>query len=715
MKHPQKLATMILAAAMLFTAFAVPAAAAQGTSSSEETAAQADYQTPEDYLGHPMPDFSLQTLDGKPFTLSEVLKEKKVVLLNLWATWCPPCEREFPFMEEAYRMYQEDVAVIAASIEPDDTVSVLKEYVESHGMTFDVARDEGLTRRDRFVSGGIPTTVVVDRFGNVVLIEVGAQSSVEPFENLFQVLISDAYTETKVLKTFPAAIPDVDCASEEELAGAMNAEGAKIRWSNPEYFLDFPMLVTEWSETAQKAEEDAAEAARRAAGAAVEEAQEPTEAQEDRADAEEAEESTKAQAEAVDAEETLALAEAQAEPADAIETEAPGTPTPESEAPEAPASTPETETAPDPGVTPALAPARLCLTNSNAGKDSTSAYATASFTIQKDEVFAFDFCTSTESIFDFLTIYVDGARVKRFGGNHEWTTYAIAFPAAGDHTVTIAYEKDQEGAKGADRVWIGDARILSGEEAQAALSTNPSFPYDKETTLTVCDENAKEIKVTGNNAEYFLNAYFGCQKAYICGEKATVKATLGQTVDPEAAYLYSNYDGMGISAADAQAENGAILTTRLHNMDVDGYFYTAVYLRESYETAAGLGVLLFPDKEHADYAFKIVAPYYGFTLSWNYVEEPEPETASLTEASYTVFCRDQDGNPVSGCIVNFCADELCAPMRTDENGVARFVGKPYPYHVQLAKAPADYSFDKEKEWTMDVKGGELTITVTKNK
>ncbi|MBR4208978.1 MAG: redoxin domain-containing protein [Lachnospiraceae bacterium] len=652
MKHPQKLATMILAAAMLFTAFAVPAAAAQGTSSSEETVAQAVYQTPEDYLGHPMPDFSLQTLDGKTFTLSEVLKEKKVVLLNLWATWCPPCEREFPFMEEAYRMYQEDVAVIAASIEPDDTVSVLKEYVESHGMTFDVARDEGLTLRDRFVSGGIPTTVVVDRFGNVVLIEVGAQSSVEPFANLFQVLLSDAYTETKVLKTFPAAIPDVDQASEEELAGAMNAEGAKIHWSNPEYFLDFPMVVTEWSEMAQKAEEDAAEAARRAAGAAVEAAQEPTEA----------------------------------EPAEAEETQA-----------------------------PAPAPTRLCLTNSNAGKDSTSAYATASFTTRKDEVFAFDFCTSTESIFDFLTIYIDGARVKRFGGSHEWTTYAIAFAAAGDHTVTIAYEKDQEGAKGADRVWIDDARILSGEEAQAALSANPSFPYDKETTLTVCNENAKEIKVTGDNAEYFLNAYFGCQKAYVCGEKATVKATLNKTVDPEAAYLYSNYDGMGISAADAQAEDGAILTTCLHNMDVDGYFYTAVYLRESYETAAGLGVLLFPDKEHADYAFKTVAPYYGFTLSWNYVEEPEPEATSLTEASYTVFCRDQDGNPVSGCIVNFCADELCAPVRTDENGIARFVGKPYPYHVQLAKAPAGYSFDKEKEWTMDVKGGELTITVTKNK
>ena len=330
-------------------------------------------------------------------------------------------------------------------------------------------------------------------------------------------------------------------------------------------------------------------------------------------------------------------------------------------------------------------------------------------------MFAFDFCTSTESIFDFLTIYIDGARVKRFGGSHEWTTYAIAFAAAGDHTVTIAYEKDQEGAKGADRVWIDDARILSGEEAQAALSANPSFPYDKETTLTVCNENAKEIKVTGDNAEYFLNAYFGCQKAYVCGEKATVKATLNKTVDPEAAYLYSNYDGMGISAADAQAEDGAILTTCLHNMDVDGYFYTAVYLRESYETAAGLGVLLFPDKEHADYAFKTVAPYYGFTLSWNYVEEPEPEATSLTEASYTVFCRDQDGNPVSGCIVNFCADELCAPVRTDENGIARFVGKPYPYHVQLAKAPAGYSFDKEKEWTMDVKGGELTITVTKNK
>ena len=52
-------------------------------------------------LGAPLPDFTFTDINGVSHTLSETLKEKEMVLINLWATWCGPCESEFPFLEEA--------------------------------------------------------------------------------------------------------------------------------------------------------------------------------------------------------------------------------------------------------------------------------------------------------------------------------------------------------------------------------------------------------------------------------------------------------------------------------------------------------------------------------------------------------------------------------------------------------------------------------------
>ena len=129
-------------------------------------------------------DFTVKTIDGKDFTLSEALKDHDLVLINLWATWCPPCKMEFPFLQETWSKNKDRVAVIALSVEPADTEAKPQSYARAVGLTFPIA-SAGSTGLDSFAASGIPTTVLVDREGNVVSVEIGGKVSAQEFEDLF--------------------------------------------------------------------------------------------------------------------------------------------------------------------------------------------------------------------------------------------------------------------------------------------------------------------------------------------------------------------------------------------------------------------------------------------------------------------------------------------------------------------------------------------------
>ena len=129
-------------------------------------------------------DFTVQTIDGSSFTLSEALQSHKLVLINLFATWCGPCGMEFPYLQEAWSQCADEVAVIALSIEPTDTDEVLRQYAEEKGLSFPMGSTEG-TELARFVTEGIPTTILVDRAGQIAGVEVGAKTSTQSFLSLF--------------------------------------------------------------------------------------------------------------------------------------------------------------------------------------------------------------------------------------------------------------------------------------------------------------------------------------------------------------------------------------------------------------------------------------------------------------------------------------------------------------------------------------------------
>lgn len=193
----------------------------------------------EGLLGAPLDDFTVATIDGDTFTLSEALRDHDMVLINLWATWCGPCEMEFPYMEQAYEQYSDRVAIVALSIEPTDTPEKLRDFAETHGMTFAVGNDAETGLANTFSVMYIPTSVVVDRFGNVALIESGTQTSAGSFTALFDYFLSEDYTETTVLDGFPAPKP-VAFADAASLAA-----GGALVFENPEDDNLWPMLPAE--------------------------------------------------------------------------------------------------------------------------------------------------------------------------------------------------------------------------------------------------------------------------------------------------------------------------------------------------------------------------------------------------------------------------------------------------------------------------------------
>lgn len=191
-------------------------------------------------LGGKIDDFTVTTYDGKTFTLSEALKEKEAVLINIWATWCGPCRNEFPFMEEAYKQYSDKVEIIALSCEETDTDEVLAEFVAELGMTFNVARDT-VDMASKFAVSAIPTSIMIDRFGTICFWEAGSLPDVASFTRLFDAFLGEGYTESVVLEGIPKAKPNVAPVAEVDLAAALDAANA----ANPTDEYTWPMAVAE--------------------------------------------------------------------------------------------------------------------------------------------------------------------------------------------------------------------------------------------------------------------------------------------------------------------------------------------------------------------------------------------------------------------------------------------------------------------------------------
>lgn len=120
------------------------------------------------------PDFALDTLDGKRITLSDL--RGKVVIVNFWATWCPPCRAEMNDLQSAYQAHQNDFVLLAINNSEED--ADVQKFVAEFHLTFPILLDRDGQVAKQYNVLALPTSFIIDRKGIVRAVNVGGMNRV---------------------------------------------------------------------------------------------------------------------------------------------------------------------------------------------------------------------------------------------------------------------------------------------------------------------------------------------------------------------------------------------------------------------------------------------------------------------------------------------------------------------------------------------------------
>ena len=123
------------------------------------------------------PDFSLPNLEGKQIKLSDLLKRGPVII-DFWATWCKPCIKAFPGLQEIYDKYRErGLTVVAISVDSPRTQARVAPFIKSSKYSFEVLLDKDGRVARQYNAVVIPRTVLVDQKGQMVFASIGYRPS----------------------------------------------------------------------------------------------------------------------------------------------------------------------------------------------------------------------------------------------------------------------------------------------------------------------------------------------------------------------------------------------------------------------------------------------------------------------------------------------------------------------------------------------------------
>jgi thiol-disulfide isomerase/thioredoxin len=116
-------------------------------------------------------DFSLKTPDGKIVKLSDY--KNKIVILDFWATWCPPCRKGIPDLIAIQKEYKNDVVVIGISLDRDNTIADVVPFIKNYGINYPVVYGNMDVVKAYGGIEAIPTSFILDQKGNIVDTHVG--------------------------------------------------------------------------------------------------------------------------------------------------------------------------------------------------------------------------------------------------------------------------------------------------------------------------------------------------------------------------------------------------------------------------------------------------------------------------------------------------------------------------------------------------------------
>lgn len=141
------------------------------TAKEEEVEVQNDSEDVGIFIGQTAPDFSLTTLDGEQKKLSDF--RGKPVIVNFWATWCPPCRAEMPDFQQLYE--SEDVEILAVNLtESEQNEDVVQEFIDEYQLEFPILMDQSSKITEMYQVQAFPTSFMVDSEGIIQFSARGA-------------------------------------------------------------------------------------------------------------------------------------------------------------------------------------------------------------------------------------------------------------------------------------------------------------------------------------------------------------------------------------------------------------------------------------------------------------------------------------------------------------------------------------------------------------
>ena len=118
-------------------------------------------------------DFTLATPQGKKVKLSDY--RGKLVFINFWATWCPPCREEMPAMQRLYEQ-QKDNGLVILAVSVDADPAVVPPFVKTHHFTFPVLVDPKMETANTYGVRALPSSFIIDRQGNMAALALGPRT-----------------------------------------------------------------------------------------------------------------------------------------------------------------------------------------------------------------------------------------------------------------------------------------------------------------------------------------------------------------------------------------------------------------------------------------------------------------------------------------------------------------------------------------------------------